>query len=310
MKKYIALLVLAVATSACAYAQDDDVYFVPSKSVKEAEASTKALSSDYEVLPVEKRSADSWATNRRNDGWDVDAYNRRQQPADTVAAEAAAEDVEDADGVYTTRLVRFHSPRVGVYVSSPYYTVLTDYYWYDPWLSPWDYNYYYYGAWYGWGWSPFYYGGPYWHYAWHGPWWGYGWHHSWGGHWHGPSLAYRPGGDRYLNGGRRPTTYRPSRNYATSGNRYGSAVRPSRSYNNVGTTRSYGNTTRPSRNYGNTSRSSGNVGNTVRNNASNYTPSRSMGNSGRSVSAPSRSGFSTGGGRSFGGGGGRSGGRR
>lgn len=310
MKKYIALLVLALGTSTLSYAQDDDVYFVPSKSEKSK--SNTAPRSQYEILSEDNSSSSQVQSYNDNGDWDVDAYNRRRQSADTVATEEVYD--EDATGVYTTRLVRFHSPRVGVYVSSPYYSVLTDYYWYDPWLTPWDYPYYY-GSWYGWGWSPFYYGGPYWHYSWHGPWWNYGWGypHYWGSHWHGPSWAYRPSGSWRPNTDRRVTAYRPSRNYAAGGNRYGVGTRPSRGYATPSTNsnRTFGNTTRPSRNYGNSTQPSRNYGNANRNNSNNYSPSRSFGNSRGSVSMPSRSGVSTGGGRSMGSGGGRSmGGRR
>ncbi len=296
MKKYLTLLILALAVTTV-HAQDDDVYFVPSKSsqAQSTQQGTTRPKSHYTPITEDTYDADNWAAGRGNNGWDVDAYNRRTQATDTASnisgQDAPYADDENTDGSYTSLLVRFHSPRIGVYVSSPYYSVLTDYYWADPWLSPW-YGGFYYSSWYGWGWNwgwPYY--GP--AYAWN-PWWDYGWGwrppHFWHPG-HQPSWAYRPIPRRGT------STYRPSRDYL-AGNR-GSMTRPSRNYynpsnisNRTFNDRNYSNQTRPSRSYGNNSRST------------TTTPSRSFGNSGGSTT-PSRS-FSqpSGGGRSFGGGGG------
>ncbi len=327
MKKILTLLICTVFMATATWAQDDDVYFVPTKKADKKGYGNSAPRSEYVPLPVVPADEENWAAGRGNNGRDVDEYNRRGTTVDTVSTAVADEEV---DGYYTSRLVRFHSPTVGIYVSSPYYGLLTDYYWYDPWYSPWAYDFYPY-SWYGWGWRPYYYGSY--RYGWHHNYWwdcawGWGWHHHHGPAWgwgHGPGYKpnrnVRPGGRRY-DGRYQAGNYRPSRDFGTN-NRYSGTSRPSRNYtsgtsrpnrNEATTTRSTprlateGSTTtsRPSRNYNN------NSGN--RSNSSNrsYTPSRSNSSrsSGSSFSAPSRSGGSSGGGRSFGGGGGRSGGGR
>lgn len=329
MKRLFAILILATCFASWSFAQDDDVYFVPTKARKAAEAKKlqerqqRRLQSDYEYIQNQGYDADAF---RDNDNWasgrvgqrNVDEYNRRQAVPDTSYVPDAGYDEE---GVYTSRLIRFHSPRVGVVVSSPYYGFWVDCY--DPWLTPWDADFYY-SSWYGWGLSPYYYRSSfYWRYGWYDPWWSYswGWHPGWYDHWHWGGWAPKPGGGRYLDTSRRVTAYRPSRNYNSSDGRYsGSSYRPSRdSYRpsrenyrpSAGSQRvPNSSVTRPSRSYGNS-------GNT--NTRTETRPSRSYGNSVPSRSSvsspsmPSRSyGNSGGGGRSFGNsGGGRSfGGRR
>ena len=316
MKRLSAILILAIGVSMMSYAQEDDVYFVPTKARKEAEAKSlqeqrqRQFQSDYEY--IQSQNAGSLVTAGDDDNWakgrvshrNVDEYNRRQMSSDTtyVAPES------DEDGLYTSRIIRFHSPRLGVVVSSPYYGMWVDYY--DPWLSPWDFDYYY-DTWYGWGWNPyFYHSSFYWRPGWYDPWWsyswGWGWHPGWHDHWHGIGWNPRPGGGRFLDTSRRATAYRPSRSYISSGRYIGNAssrpssnvairsnrryesqsgvanrpeTRPSRSFGNSNQTRS--NTSSPSM----TSRSFGNVG-----------AGRSFGNTGGG-----RSFGNSGGGRSFGG---------
>ncbi len=298
---------------ATAQAQDDDVYFVPSKKKEVAKKQTARPQSSYTPLGSSAGEADNWAEGRGNNGWDVDAYNRRQQAADTVAVENLSAD--EPEGTYTARLVRFHSPRAGVVVSSPYYTVLTDYYWYDPWLFPYGYDPFY-ASWYGWGWSPYWHGSYWHHWGHHHYWWDYSW--NWGWHPHGPGFwpghwggtvpaPGRPSGGRYLDTSRRVTAMRPSRGFGDS-SRGNASNRPSRNYLNSSapSNRSNGLTTRPGRSFSNSSN-----GPSRRNDS--YSPSRSFGNSSnssRTFSTPSRSSSPAGGGRSFGGGGGRSGGGR
>lgn len=327
MKKLFALLI-ATAVGTMAYAQDDDIYFVPSKSKTQVTTTpSSSLRSSYEPISrttttTTTTTTENWAEGRGNNGWDVDAYNRRGTTTVTDTAYYTGDEgtyIEDqGDGECTTMLVRFHSPRFGIYVSSPYYGVLTDYYWDDPWY--WDYGYYggWYGwnSWYGWGWGWH----PYWHSWWADPWWGGHWGYAhwghgpgWGGGWNprpdgGRGWAYRAP-DRGINNG-----VRPSRSYASGGRSYGTS-RASRSYNNPSYTsgRSFGtsrsSSTRPSRSYN----SGENNSSRSYNNSSSSRPSRSYNNSSSSSrsfnssshsSSPSRSSFSSGGGRSFGGGGG------
>ncbi len=304
MKKYVCLFLLLACASVQSRAQDDDIYFVPSKEeIKKAE---QPVHSEYDAI-LSGEETENWAEGRGNGHWDVDDYNRRGEHS---AATAETDSVEAYDsmsgsGEYTTRIVRFHSPRVGIYVSSPYYVDVYDYYWNDPWFyNPWYNDYFY------WGWRPYAWGG--WHswHCWYDPW----YHGSWGWHphyyptWGPPRYAYRGPGNRY--GGRydgvasRPssgryfsttgssrqngisTSSRPSQRYNT-----GSGSRPSRNFGTSGTTR-------PSRNYGTSgnSRPTGTSGNV---NSGSSRPSRSFGNSssGSSSSRPSSSYSSS---RSFG----------
>ncbi len=316
MKKILPLLLLAACVSLPLQAQEDDVYFVPSKSKKEVVRPAQSVASQSRVDMIERTEGSA----PRSNGMDVDAYNRRYRPADTL--DVATEEREEADASayapsdsYTLRLVRFHSPTVGVWVSSPYYAVVTDYGVADVWLDPWDvyYSPWYtsYWGWSSWGWSScpsFWWSynwgwNPYWHHhypIWHHP------HHPVypGGH---PSYAWRPSGrpsGRPLSDGR--VSYRPSRDLGQSGNRYVSG-RPSRSYNKDASSSRSVSTTRPSRQIGTSTRTTKPSG------QRDYSrPSRSTGSSerpSRSYSAPSRSmggsfggGGSAGGGRSMGGG--------
>lgn len=294
MKRILTIMLFVMGWGTYVSAQDD-VYFVPSKNVEEKNEARPQQRVSY---PTQRTIVvnETWATEDRNADWDVDRYNRRGgTEADSVAAEPYEEVEADAPGECTSLIVRFHSPRFGVFVSSPYYYDYLDL-WYDPWYD---------WAWYGWG-------GPYWAWRWGGPWWGFSWgwgpSWAWGPSWgwapphywhpHYPHRGVGPHGGYVAYGGRRSSA-RPSRNF---GNVRQTWNRPSRNYGNsrrqFAPSRNYGN--RPSNSYRNTSRPSRNFGN------SGVSPSRSFGNSGGGrISAPSRNFGGGGGGRSFGGGRGR-----
>lgn len=306
---------MALTLNASAFAQDDDLYFVSSKQKQEKQVEEPRRAT---YTPIqEKQDETNWAEGRGNGEWDVDTYNRRDTKADTANAELSLDEENDY-GIYTTRIVRFHSPRVGVYVSSPYYVDVYDY-WYDPWF----YNTWYdpwYTPWYGWGWHAGYWPGWY-GWGWHYPHYHYGWGWNWG--WHHPHYDYAwgwghraPSNARYgRNGGWISYSGRPAESgnrytgRPVSGNRYG--YRPSRDFGN-----NYNNSTRPSRNFGN-DRNNSNISRPSRNfgNSNTSRPARSFGND-NNASRPSRSNFSapsrnvgggsvgggrSGGGRSFGG---------
>lgn len=350
MKKSLLLIAVCLGLGSFgAYAQDDDVYFVPSSKAETEEKETyTAPRSSYTTIDEDERFGESnWAEGRTGGNRDVDDYNRRGRnykggDADSVQDRQSYDEGYDdgyEDGSFTSRLVRFWSPRAGVYVSSPYYMDYYDLCYYDPWYygygSPWSWGW---SGWYGWGswygWRP-YYSSLYWGWGWGGwydPWWGGGWHHGHGwypSHWY-PSNAQRgPLGGYIAYGGRRG-----SGATGTAGNRTHYSGRPSSSFGYTGRgnggrgtfgtsgsrpSRNFGNSTRPSRNYGTngfgnrsdksgTSRPSRSFGNSE--------PSRSSNRS--SFSSPSRSsgsfnrGSFGGGGRSggFGGGGSRGGGGR
>ncbi len=341
MKKSLLLLALGLS-SIGTYAQDDDVYFVPSAKDKvESNDIYTSGRSSYEPIGSDGSAYESsnWADHRGNGKWDVDAYNRRgpkykgqcytdttSQTSTTSSRQSYDEGYDDGydDGYFTSRLVRFWSPRIGVYVSSPYYWDYYDYC-YDPFYygydSPWSWGW---SGWYGWGswygWRPYYNNWYAWG-GWYNPWWGgsWGWHHPHFDGWHPHPNP------RGFNGGYFAGNYNRSgisRNFSTVRPNYGSISHPSRNYGgadtrNNGISRStYQNGTRPSRQFGNSQTPSRQFNtNQTNRNVQRSTPSRSF--SQPSQSAPSRSfgtpsrsgGFSGGGnmgggGRSFGGGGG------
>ena len=311
MKKILSLMLLAAVGFMPATAQDDDVYFVPSKSSKTSQKDRSNFSSQAERIPVE--ASNTYDNLYEMSDRDIDAYNRRYAVTDSI--DATDDYVEDnEEGTYTRRLVRFHSPTVGVYVSSPYYDVVADYYWYDPWFTPWYYSPFY-GPSYAWTWSPWAYDW-YWGWGWH-TWWYDPWHYHHHHHWYDtawrPSFNGRPGNGRYIDTYRRVTADRPSRNYNYASGTTTSRTRPSRSYNT-----STSGADRAGRQFGNSSNSSqrssrsfSGSGNSSQSTQRNYgtTPSRGMGNSSvgsRSFGSGSSvgSGHSMGGSRSMGGGGG------
>lgn len=200
--KQILTLVMLLAVSIGVQAQVDDMYFVPKK--KKVQKVEESSSYEFETtqqrvsLPAE-RDADEY--NRRP-GAGNSGYNDEDTEYDNEEYnESVAEDVDDTEFCYSSRIVRFHSPH-RVIVSSPWYWdvvytsgidnwVICDdgIYWelypmYDPWFqSSWSWAY-------GW---PYY--SPYWnHYGcwsgWHAShyWWHHHHHHynyfhpHWGGH--------------------------------------------------------------------------------------------------------------------------------
>lgn len=348
MRKSLLLLAMCLV-SIGTYAQDDDVYFVPSAKDRSSQSNdtyTAPGRSTYSPIQGDDNAyaSSDWAAGRGNGGRDVDDYNRRGKNykgsvlADTLTSQQLYDQGYDdgyEDGSYTARIVRFWSPRAGVCVSSPYYM---DYYdlCYDPWYygygSPWSWGwsgYWGWGSWYGW--RPYYsswwgWGGWYdpWYY---GPYYGYGW--GWGGGWYPshwvPSNAERgPVGGWISYGGRRGS----GASYATAaGGREVGGARPSRSFGYTGGGRSaYSNglrgsnsswgsdNYRPSRSFGNASR--GYDRSQSSRSFDNDRPSRSFNSESRSYSQPSQPSRSFGGGSfsggsrsSFGGGGSFGGGR-
>lgn len=338
MKKSLMLLAMCL-TSVGTYAQDDDVYFVPSSKDKvertDSYAAGRSSYTDISSADSQTFQSDSWADHRGNGKWDVDAYNRRgrnyrgQNASDsTRARETASLSYDDGyddgyeDGYYTSRLVRFWSPRVGVYVSSPFYLDYYDLCYYDP------FYYGYASPWYGWGWSGWFgwgswYGWRPYYSSWYGGW---GWH-GWYDPWFGPGYAWHPRDWWYPSNAKRGpvggfVAYGGARGTGAGNASFGNAYRPSRSFNsglNRGTSNgrfNYSGSMRPSRSFGNTNNNrvtpsrQQNDRNSTYQRSEQSRPSRSFGNSNqsapsRSFSAPSRSGGSFGGGgRSFGGGGG------
>ena len=164
MKKSLLLLALCLG-SLSTYAQDDDVYFVPSSKDKVQSNDTYTAPGRSSYSPISGNEDNStfqssnWANGRGNGKWNVDDYNRRgrnykSNVSDTLDNQQTYnQGYEDGyeDGSCTARIVRFCSPRAGIYVSSPYYL---DYYdlCYDPFYygygSPWSISW---SGWWGWG---------------------------------------------------------------------------------------------------------------------------------------------------------------
>ncbi len=208
----LSTLLLMPSSLVMAQDYDDDMYFSPKKTKKEATVRKVEIVYEEETpeayTPVPPMSYSQTDYPER----DVDEYNRRgrsiQSYADTVVTEEGAdtrqttayvladqslydlgysdgykqgfEDGEDLDYYYGVRLARFHGRH---FYDSWYWGSLS--YVYDPWHWDswyWDswYRPYYYGGWCSVGWGIGYWG-SYWHSPWHG------WHvpppHHHNGHW-------------------------------------------------------------------------------------------------------------------------------
>lgn len=216
---WMAFCLVALPSSA----QDDDIYFVPSKQKKQAkQQKQEALpwkqqplgQSSYKPLYEDSVfTTTDWSEGRKSPQRDVDEYNRRGGTAESAPA-TFADSLEaaynqgyadgKADGAYTERIVRFYAPSPGVYVSSPYYL---DYYdlAYDPWY--WGYGSWgcTWSGWYGWGswygWRPYYAG-----WGWYDPFWDYRWYPYHHHHYYtyvpakGPTHHYGNNGNRPFRG--------------------------------------------------------------------------------------------------------------
>ena len=206
MKKSLFTLLMMAFAVFNGFAQDDDVYFVPTKKAQKSNVASqnRNVSSSYEVIS----SADddeNWYVGRTS-GRDIDEYNRRGSVQDDENNKVIVEetynndDVEYvADGTYTARIIRFHSPGA-VIIASPWYWDYYNTYFYDPWYGYSWRGYYALNTWgwsWNWGWSRPYYGWNYgWYrpyYSWYDPWrYNYGWHRPYHHHGYSNSWAWRP----------------------------------------------------------------------------------------------------------------------
>ncbi len=170
------------------YAQFDDIYFVPKKSDASAKAVSESNVASQAILGESYALRDEDEYNRRPSS---DAYSYGEVEEYTEADE---EVYDEEDFRYSTRIIRFHSPR-RVVVSSPWYWdvvysggfdtwtvydngIYVDLYpSYDYWYTPyWSLSFY--GGWLGFTaasyWNSWYHHShwhyhPHWHHAWHGP---------------------------------------------------------------------------------------------------------------------------------------------
>lgn len=204
--------VLALSAVVSMSAQDDDdLYFTPSRKNVRNEAVSPAAMQPGSVtyITTEKPKIEVYNNNSRNDN----EYNRRDKDQSLAWQSSGGYDGESAydtsevvsrydlndpelDYTYSRRLLRFHSPSIGVAISSPYYWDLVyGYGVYDYFYDPFYYDFYdpfywNYGWGYGYSWGPWS--------TWYGPLWG--WHspYHWaywgiGPTWHRTSLT--PGGE-------------------------------------------------------------------------------------------------------------------
>jgi hypothetical protein len=192
MKKWMLLSIVFVAASLTTMAQDDDMYFVPSK----AKAKTAVQTPPAGV----ERTYISHSGSSRN----VDEYNRMGSsyevlPADTgdVITFAPVEGVYPdsiSDFQLTRRMERWDDYEPAQAYWNGYSQGRSDAY---SWHSPWYYSSYY--PWYdSWYYDPWYYSS--WHYGWYDPWyygygWGYPYHYGWYDGWgYYPHYYYGYGG--------------------------------------------------------------------------------------------------------------------
>lgn len=237
MKQIIFLLMMFLLPNGI-IAQVDDLYYVPTKKKVKTEIKIKSVSDN--VIPT--NNASQYGTNivrigkttKNNliNGIDEDEYNRRNTyQTDTVYEDFIDEENSDSteeiyvddsdfdsDYVYSSRIVRFHSPRRAVILSSPlywdvvynsgldnwiiyddgvYWNVYSDYT--IPWISSW--NWYVGSGWglsFGWGYNSWLWSWNCHHHHWH---YNHHWNNIHHGH-HGFHGWYRP-----FNGGYRNAIY-------------------------------------------------------------------------------------------------------
>jgi len=227
MKKLI-LLTMMAALPFGMMAQDDDMYFVPTKENINKEKKTYGMPRNT-YYSGSQRSVDDYNRTSRMIGRDsavnevIDFSAIRGVMNDSTYAEG------DTDYQLTRQLTRFddyHSTDAAYWEgyqdgrwSSPWYYSNSYYPWYSGWYEPW-----YYGSWYGW-------------YGYYRPWVHYGYYNPWD--WRYP--RYYGGRPRpYRPANMRPTNHRPQnlggRNYGG----YRDNSRTSGGFNNSSNGSSFG----------------------------------------------------------------------
>lgn len=228
--KNLLFFTFAMMFSLTSVAQDDDLYFVPNNKAKsKVNASEKLINNRKFSLNTNSENTEIkvYSQNNRSE----DEYNRRYtygdsyintdeivEENDVAENQSAYSDIDinddEYDFRYSRRILRFHSPRVGIALSSPFYWDIVysygaydylydSYYIYDPF-------YWHYGWGYGWSWGPWS--------CWYGPIWG--WHspHHW--HYWGCGPIWHGGGHHHY-----PTVNLNRYNRGTFNNRFGGGER-------------------------------------------------------------------------------------
>lgn len=224
MKKWILLTVVMVLPLTM-LAQDDDMYFVPTKENVAKEKKSWGMPADT-YYSGSNRSVDDYNHYKMvpSDSVGNDIINfsavRGVYPDSTYMDSSAASDYQ-----YTRQLSRFddyvvseaywEGYRDGRWSSPWYYSAYYPWYdvWYDPWYSPWyDWRYHHVGWGWSWGWG--WYGGYYypWHRYYYRPTYYAG--HNWRGH--RGSGIYR-GGSNGFNARTQRRSTAPTRRFGESG---------------------------------------------------------------------------------------------
>lgn len=239
------MAMLAMAFSAVAQEEYfDDVYsFSGTKKSKAKKETIKKQAPQQEERVIASYSdADAGVYDES----EIDAYNRRYHPSDTVKKQAKVSSAPErrSDTEYTERIVRYHDPskitvagadNVNIYLSDGYYgygydTEYSDgganvnlsfnfgpswggFGYYDPWYSA-SWRYPWYDPFYSWRypWYSPYSWYPSWSFGWSSGWgWGFGWHGGWYDPWYTPSWGW--------GGGYWPHYHGPKYHYAPQGRR-------------------------------------------------------------------------------------------
>lgn len=326
MKKWILLSVMLGAVSLSSLAQDDDMYFVPTKKNVARDRATYGIPADT-YYSGSMRSVDEY--NRR---W---ASSYEVLPVDTgdIISFAGVEGVyPDSLGDFslTQRMTRFDGYEPSAAYWAGYSRGYSDSW---GWHSPWYYSYY---PWYDWYYDPWYYDSWYWGgwYGWYGPWYSpwYRGYYSYYDPWYygggGVTYAhYNPGTENHGRiSGAGPTGFASGRTRTYSSGTFGSSrslgtsvANRSGAYGGSRTSTSAATSTRTrtsTPNYSTNnipiySNSNGNFGGSYSNSSSgSFGGSRSSGGGGGGGSVSSGGGGGGGGGSRSGGGGGFGSGRR
>lgn len=199
-RRLIFTFAFALITTLSMNAQDDDLYFTPSKKKVNSELiSSVSHPRNVTIVNAQPPVLAVYSNNKRSE----DEYNRRYKSMTEWQTSGGVEDslaasVEYLDSLegydindpeldysYSRRILRFHSPSFGYYLTSPYYWDLAyGYGAFDDFYYPYYYDPFYWN--YGWGYG--YVSGPW--DCWYGPLWGWrhptywstwgytpGWHH-------------------------------------------------------------------------------------------------------------------------------------
>ncbi len=180
MKKFILMTVVS-ALPLGMMAQDDDMYFVPTKENVAKEVRTYGMPRDT-YYSGSDRSVDEYNRRVRSTVTPIDSTGNDIIDFSAVRGvypDSTYKEVTDSDYKYTRRMSRFYD----LAVNEAYWEGYRD----GRWDSPW-----YYSTWY----DPWYWGDP-WYYGWYHPW-HYGWYHR---SWYRPvyvgGVVYRVGGSRF-----------------------------------------------------------------------------------------------------------------